>query len=347
MELEQRHETTYCGRDATLRLKYEDLPLTVRYKDVSGRNRRITIKKSDFVKIEHRGRLLYFNKRFFENLEIIVRDVAGEVRDFLSIVSGPERVGKSFGLKQICFVVDYILFKNHGIDSKFDLDNIHFSAKDYMNTRKENVGVKFRIDDLDESKTDLDKKNRYDDTYKDFENYLAYCGSEYGFHFTALPLWSDMGDYCILHRATLQIHFKAYRDEEGRAIKGIYDIYSFPYFDNVTVRGKTRNQIKEIINYWYKHKRFSPLPGSIKAMTGVCLDYEVVNERSYDRKKDAKKIEYIHKDKNEKKIHQLTEAEKSVLKTMPVCKMYNSKTAEYKALMRLQKKLEKETQDNS
>lgn len=331
-------------KDATIRLKYEDLPYTFTYKNQKGKIKKITIKKSDFVRIEHRGIVIYFNKKMFMNLERIVADVAYKIRDFLTIFAGPERVGKSYGKMQFFFVIDYILFKNHGIDMPFTINNVHFSAKDFLATRNKYNNVNFRSDDLDESKTDLDRKNRYEDIYKNFENYLAYCGSEYGFLSATLPLWSDISDYTILHRQTLTVIFKAYRDEDGRALKGIFDVFPIPYYDNVLVRGKTRDEIKEIINYAYKHKRFSPLPQSIKAMTGVCLDYEIINEKLYNDKKNKKKSEYIHKNQK-KEIGNLTEREKEILTNMPISQMYHSKSAEYRVLLRLKQRIEKLTED--
>lgn len=302
------------------------------------------------MKITHRGKEIYVDAMLFRNFEALVQDVVNNVRDVVILIAGPERIGKSYGAKQFCFVLDYILFTNHNIDQPFTNANIKFGARDYldMKAEAEKNKIKHHISVLDESKLDLDRKNRFAEDYRDFENYLSYCGSEYGFHFVLLPLWSDIQDYIILHRATLVVEFYGVRNKNsGEIQKGLYKVTSIPYTADTRIKGKNRAAIQKIIAWRYKHDRFDTLPNNVKAQNGKCLKGDVVDEAEYENLKVIHKRKAIYKSKKKDVVEKLSDKEKEYITEMPVHKMYDSKSKEYAALTRLQRKFKKSENKNS
>lgn len=142
-----------------------------------------------------------------ENLDILLNGVLTGNQDFLIVIDGEERSGKSQGARQLG------LYCAEQLNSPFDregLGNIYTSMDRYIDAfeKAQARGIRGWVGILDESRAILGKANHNSREVKSFINWLSECGDIGGVHIVLLPRFHDLHKYVVLNRMHLLVSLK-------------------------------------------------------------------------------------------------------------------------------------------
>lgn len=202
--------------------------------------------------------------------------------DTVILIVGPERVGKSKLRDLIGGYWQYLT------KTKFNVDNIHFTSKEYMKFAL--FQKPYTFVSHDETRRDLNTMRSMSKSAVDFTNYLSECGDNNQVHCLLLPAFSDISKYVALWRTKLLIEVGKIKNKStGEYDRGLFRII------------KTKSKKK--LTYYHKNK-YTKFPKSMVAFSGRFKDNDVIPTDIYKAKKQQfKESKYIEEEKKEKAIN--------------------------------------------
>lgn len=162
--------------------------------------------------------------------------------DFTIIISGSGqvRVGKSTLAAQIGCYLSYMVWKIHGIETKFSLkDNFVFDGTKLIE-QGTMLGTKFPYSPLiyDEAGADLVGRKVMKAATQQVLDYFRECGQYNLFNILVIPEFFDLPATIGINRSKCLIDVRYSVDKQGLFKRGGFRFYSFPNKLNLYLRGK-------------------------------------------------------------------------------------------------------------
>lgn len=253
----------------------------------------------------------YIEKALADVLDKRIYDMMHSKLDMTIICQGVEGSAKSFFMKMIA---KYISTKT---GTPFTLDNIHFRSDDlikHADTSYQN-GIKYQVNILDESRTDLFSGSTNSKETKRFNNWLSLNRSMNYCNIVILPSVWDLTKYVTLHRATMIITTYMVKDNEGHSKRGYFYVTG------------TKNKAKL---YKVLEKKYTRIPESMRLIRGRFPQTDVIDEKAYEKKK----MDFRTKQFTEEEKKEVNFTDMNITYLMDCIKLYkksfNSKSKEYK-----------------
>lgn len=213
-----------------------------------------------------------------KHLDILISDLKDN-DDGLVIIVGPEGAGKSYFASQLAH------YCSKELNTEFGINQVHFDGEQYINTSLKSK--KKAINFLDESRRALNKMRGTSTSNVEFMNFLSECRSQNQLHFILLPAFTDLEQYVAIHRCKLVLSIEKKRDEEGKLIRGTYNIW------------KSSN--KSQLEYIWKN-RYKEFPRHMLVHKGKFDNVLCINKEEYDNKKETAKKERYSTENNSETI---------------------------------------------
>lgn len=141
------------------------------------------------------------------NVAILTQSTIYEDDDALIFFDGKEGSGKSKFMRKVAYFIQG-LYEAWGVPQRFTLDNIHFSAEEYIDNslaKKDEQSIG-HINILDESRKDLLRISSNSKSNKNFTNYLSMIRDANQIHLLAAPAFHDIDKNVFMWRMRLLIH---------------------------------------------------------------------------------------------------------------------------------------------
>lgn len=199
----------------------------------------------------------YIDGYLQQNLDFAIQAVRKD-DDWLLIVDGRERSGKSVLAQQIGYYVDNTL----------NLERITFSVKDWE--EKINNAKPYSCVIWDEAYEGLSKRSFISKINRKVVNILMKCGQKNLFMILVMPTFFELDKYAVLHRAKGLLHI-----HRGKK-------YDRGYFRYYNASGMKRMYLEGAKKYQYNNK--------FSSFIGRFTNFYTINEEEY-RTKKAKDLE--------------------------------------------------------
>lgn len=244
------------------------------------------------------GETIVLRKELVKNLIISARHLHQEFDLFMLFV-GSEGSGKSLFVRQVNYVMWWIMKELGMINYPFNMDLVHFGIKDLQQDRKnfDEQGFKYRESILDESKDDIGRDKYKSPEANGFIDYIRRCREESGIISLLLPQVSEILPALVLSRVVMIFEVDFDTDDEGEIIRGDWKLITIP-------RGKEsyslyhdkhlkKSYIKKVLSdFLYKtSEKYSSLPNKIVSFQGSFNKVDPVLTKEYKLKKRQKKWE--------------------------------------------------------
>lgn len=293
------------------------------------------------------GETIILRKELVKNLIISCRHLHQEFDLFMLFV-GSEGAGKSLFVRQVNFVMWWIMKELGMINYSFNMDLVHFGIKDLQQHRKDfdEQGFRYLESILDESKDDIGRDKYKTPDANAFIDYIRRCREESGIISLLLPQVSEILPALVLSRVTLIFEVDFDTDDEGEIIRGDYKLITVPrgkesyslYHDKHLKKSFIK---KKLSKFLYKtDEKFSSLPNKIVSFQGTFNKVDPILTKEYKLKKKQKKWErYKNQDSSDKanKIEEIPFVSKALLYLRALYKHHKSQGGTEKELYTLSK----------
>lgn len=268
------------------------------------------------------GETIVLRKELVKNLLISCRHLHQEF-DLFMIFVGSEGGGKSLFVRQVNFVMWWLMKELEMINYSYNMDLVHFGIKDLQHDRKlwDEQGFKYRVSILDESKDDIGRDKYKTPEANAFIDYIRRCREESGIISLLLPQVSEILPALVLSRVVMIFEVDFDTDAEGEIIRGDYKLITIPrgkesyslYHDKFLKKSYIKKVLSEFL--YKSSEKYSSLPNSIVSFQGTFNKVDPVLTKEYRLKKRQKKWErYKNKDdgSQQQKIEEIPFVRKSL-----------------------------------
>lgn len=165
----------------------------------------------DIEDVKGVSRHFYLDGTLYKNLARAKEDIVNDDRDYMFVVDGRERIGKSVFAMQMAFFLDNTL----------TLDRITFTAAEFKAAVLKAEAGQAVI--YDEAMTGLSSKDTMSRVNKSLIEMMAEIGQKNLFIILVIPSFFELAKYAAIHRSDALIHIER-GEEDGK--RGYFKFYN-------------------------------------------------------------------------------------------------------------------------